>query len=246
MDALQPYATDSVNIFSIIQSVDKLDKLTPEAVTKELVQKGLSEAQAKQALESIKKAEKSDNISEIEQLVTALGVPAGAITFVPTLARGLDYYTGMIFEIVVPEYGAGSCGGGGRYDNLIENLGGPATPAVGVAFGFDRMVEAATELELIPTSGGPQVLAAMFSEATQTETLKAASELREQGISVEVYPAFDKLAKQFKYADQAKIPYVLIVGDEEAKTNQVSLKNMQSGEQEQLSLSLVRDKIQNS
>jgi len=229
---LKPFTTDRVDVFSIIQSIDKLDKMKPEAVVAELVKKGLKKAAAEETLSKIKKAEKSSNLTEIEQTIYDLGVPKASVIFTPTLARGLDYYTGMIFEIIVPQYGAGSCGGGGRYDQLIENLGGPATPAVGAAFGFDRMVEAASQLGLIPTEGGPTVLAAMFSQETQAETLQAVSQLRQQGIAVEVYPAFDKLAKQFKYANQAKIPYVLLVGEEEAKAGQVSLKNMQSGKQE--------------
>lgn len=232
INTLEPYANKEVDVFSIIQSVDKLDKQTPEQVTKELEAKGLTKEVAKSVLTSIKKAEKSANLQEIEQAVYALGIPEEAIVFTPTLARGLDYYTGMICEIVVPEYGAGSCGGGGRYDNLIADLGGPNTPAVGVAFGFDRMVEAATQLGLIPEVTGPQVLAAMFSKETQSATLQAVSKLRAKGIEVEVYPAYDKLNKQFKYANQNDIPYVLIVGEEEVKKDEISLKNMTSGEQQ--------------
>jgi histidyl-tRNA synthetase len=237
--ALEPFANKELNVFSIIQSIDKLDKVSSEDVTKELVAKGLPKAKAEAALASIKKAAKSKNIAEIEQIAVSLGIPVDTIVYTPTLARGLDYYTGMIFEISVPQYSAGSCGGGGRYDNLIANLGGPAIPAVGVAFGFDRVVEAASALNLIPDSGGTQILAAMMSETTQTEILKAVSQLRAKGISVEVYPAFDKLAKQLKYANQAKIPYVLIVGEEEAKSGQVALKNMATGEQKTLPIDQV-------
>ncbi|MFH2118180.1 MAG: histidine--tRNA ligase, partial [Candidatus Paceibacterota bacterium] len=235
MATLKPFATKQVDVFSIIQSIDKLDKQSPEQVTKELISKGLTKAQANQILVSIKKAEKSTNLKEIEQNLFALGVPKKSIVFTPSLARGLDYYTGMIFEIIVPEYGVGSCGGGGRYDNLIADLGGPNIPATGVAFGFDRLVEAANQLGLIPTTGGPRVLAAMLSEKTSAQTLQAVNQLREQNISVEVYPAFDKLGKQLKYADQNDIPYVLIVGEDEAKNDQVALKNMETGEQQTLS-----------
>lgn len=236
MATLEPFATDTVSVFSIIQSVDKLDKMKPEDVAAELVSKGLSASDAKEVLSNIKNAEKSENLREIEQILTSLGVPQENLVFTPTLARGLDYYTGMIFEIVVPEYGAGSCGGGGRYDNLIGDLGGPSIPAVGFAFGFDRLVEAAVSLGLVPTEGGAQVLAAMIGPETQAQTLVAVTALRRQGIAVEVYPSLAKLGKQFKYADQNGIPYVLIVGEEEAKANQVSLKNMKTGEQQTLSL----------
>lgn len=234
LNTLKPFATDEVTVFSIIQSIDKLDKVSPEEVAKELVAKGLPKEQAEQVLVSIKKAEKSYNLAKIEQIATSLGVPDEVLVYSPTLARGLDYYTGMIVEIVIPQYDGGSVGGGGRYDNLIGELGGPKIPAVGLAFGFDRVVEAATQLGLISATNGTKVLAAMLDESTQAETLQAVAMLREQGISVEVYPAFDKLAKQLKYANQAGIPYVLLVGEEEAKSGQVSLKNMATGEQQTL------------
>ena len=236
LTTLKPFTTKTVDVFSIIQSIDKLDKQSPKQVTKELIGKGLTKTQASQVLSSIKKAEKSNNLVKIEQNIYALGVPKNSVIFSPTLARGLDYYTGMIFEIMVPAYGAGSCGGGGRYDNLIKNLGGPDIPATGVGLGFDRIVEAATKLDLIPKIGGPKVLATMFSKETQVETLQVVNQLRQQNISVEIYPAFDKLAKQFKYANQAKIPYVLIIGEEETEKNQISLKNMTNGEQKTLTL----------
>lgn len=234
--AVESFATDTVGVFSIIQSIDKLDKLSPEAVATELVAKGLSKAAAEQVLSQIKKAEKSTNLAEIEQILSDLGVPSEAVVFTPALARGLDYYTGMIFEAVIPEYGAGSCGGGGRYDNLIGDLGGPTIPAVGFAFGFDRVVEAAKELGLIPTTGGTQVLAALLSQDTRPATLEAVAQLRQNGTAVEIYPTVDKLAKQLKYANQNDIPYILMIGEEEAKTEQVSLKNLATGEQALLSL----------
>lgn len=234
MGTLAPFATETVSVFSIIQSVDKLDKMKPEAVAAELISKGLTAEQASGVLSNIKKAEKSRNLQEIEQLIKSLGVPTEAIAFSPTLARGLDYYTGMIFEVVIPEYGSGSCGGGGRYDTLISDLGGPSVPAVGFAFGFDRVVEAATQLGLIPDASGVQILAVMLDENTQKETLQAVMQLRQKGIAVEIYPAFDKPTKQFKYANQAGIPYTLVVGEREARTGQVSVKNMITGEQQTL------------
>jgi histidyl-tRNA synthetase len=237
INTLQPFTTDSVNVFSLIQSIDKLDKMKPEEVVAELMEKGLEKSSAEKALSTIKSAEKSDNLKQIEQIIFDLGVPAEAVQFSPTLARGLDYYTGMIFEIIVPDYGVGSCGGGGRYDKLINDLGGPEMPAVGVAFGFDRMVEAATELGIIPGNQGVEVLIANFDEKTLPQTLRVAQELRAQNIKSELYPAIEKLGKQFKYADQNQISYVCIVGEEEAKNGTVSLKNMKTGNQQSLPLS---------
>ncbi|NCN45190.1 MAG: histidine--tRNA ligase [Candidatus Pacebacteria bacterium CG10_big_fil_rev_8_21_14_0_10_36_11] len=233
---LQPFTNEQVNVFSLIQSIDKLDKIKPEDVVAELVKKGLEKSKAEEALTSIKNAEKSVNLSNIEQNVYSLGIPKEALEFSPILARGLDYYTGMIFEIIIPEYPVGSCGGGGRYDQLIRDLGGPNMPATGVAFGFDRIVEAATALELIPINQGVEVLVANFDKNTLTETLLATQQLRKLGVKTELYPETDKLGKQFKYADQNKMPYVLIVGEEEAKNKTVSIKNMKTGNQTTISL----------
>ncbi|HEY5574967.1 MAG TPA: histidine--tRNA ligase, partial [Anaerolineales bacterium] len=147
---LKPFATEQVDVFSIIQSIDKLDKQSEASVIEELVDKGLESQEAQEAMAAIQGAPISDNLREIVDASLNLGVPEDVIEYNPTLARGLDYYTGMIFEVFVPEYPVGSFAGGGRYDQLIEQLGGPSIPATGIAFGFDRMVEGAIQLGLIP------------------------------------------------------------------------------------------------
>jgi histidyl-tRNA synthetase len=168
--------------------------------------------------------------------VGRLGVPAGALEFSPMLARGLDYYTGAIFEVYVPGFSSGSLAGGGRYDGLIEQLGGPAVPATGIAFGFDRVVEAATKLGLVPSRGrGADVLVTVFDETTADASLAAAARLRAAGVRCEVYPATDKMGKQLKLANQKAIPVVVIVGPDEAKESRVTVKNMTSGAQETVS-----------
>jgi histidyl-tRNA synthetase len=239
---LQPFATEAVNVFSIIQSIDKLDKMSAENVQTELVSKGLTQNKAKEAMKSVQSATPSENLQKILAAIKQLGVPETALQFEPTLARGLDYYTGMIFEVILPEYPVGSCGGGGRYDKLIEQLGSVDVPAVGIAFGFDRMVEAAVQLNLIPASvSDARVLVTIFDEQNQTKALELAAKLRKSNIATEVYPGIDKLGKQFKLADQKKIPYVAIIGEEEAAQDVVMLKNMQSGEQKKMSVEEVID-----
>lgn len=234
---LKPFATKQVDIFSIIQSVDKLDKLSPEEVVAELEKKGLTTDQAKQALSSINKTDMSDNLKQIVDSSLALGVPEKSLKFTPTLARGLDYYTGMIFEVILLDYSGGSCGGGGRYDKLISDLGGVDLPAVGIAFGFDRMVEAASELDLIPLKGiGTQVLITLFDQQYVEQTLQIAGRMRQNKINTEIYPASDKLAKQIKLANQKQIPWVIIMGEEEAKQQTVTLKRMSDGQQWTISL----------
>jgi histidyl-tRNA synthetase len=229
---LKPFATEQVDVFSIIQSIDKLDKQSEATVIEELVDKGLERQEARAAMTAIQGAPISDNLREIVDAAINLGVPEEVIEYNPTLARGLDYYTGMIFEVFVPEYPVGSFAGGGRYDQLIEQLGGPSIPATGIAFGFDRMVEGAIELGLIPLKESiTQVLVTVFDRETQKYSLKIAGQLREAGIRTEVYPELDRLGKQLKTADQKEIPYVVIVGPDEAEQGMATVRDMRTGEQ---------------
>lgn len=234
---LESFATDDVSVSSIIQSIDKLDKKSTEDVTQELVAKGLQEDSASQALVAINSANKSDNLQSIIDSAVQLGVPENSLEFTPTLARGLDYYTGMIFEGILPGQ-SGSVGGGGRYDQLIESLGGPSTPAVGFGLGFDRTVQAALDQGLVPTDDNiTRALVTVFSPDLQGQALKVARELRSAGINTEVYPdSTDKLGKQLKYANKKNIPFVLVIGEDEVRDNTVTLKNMETTKQSTLSL----------
>lgn len=230
--AIEPFATEAVNTMSIIQTIDKLDKQTKEEVTAELVTKGLTQDAAADVLSSIAKQQPSAALQTIIDVAIALGVPKDWIKFNPALARGLDYYTGLIFEGKVNGF-SGSVGAGGRYDKLIEQLSGVSIPAVGFGIGFDRTVEVATELNLLPENlNTTKVLVTLFDETTQAESLKIATALRNNNVPTEVYPTLDKLGKQFKYADQKGIPYVIIIGSDELSQGKVTLKNMQSGEQQ--------------
>ncbi|MBU0978351.1 histidine--tRNA ligase [Patescibacteria group bacterium] len=244
LKALQPLAINAVDVMSIIQSIDKLDKQTPDQVIQELAAKGLTQSNAQQALQSIQTAQITDSLKQIQSQAQSLGIPPKEIVFTPTLARGLDYYTGMIFEVQIPDYSAGSCAGGGRYDQLIKALGGPDTPAVGVAFGFDRVVEAADQLSLLPVGQATtQVLVTIFDDESQVESLKVASQLRQAGIRVEVYPAVDKLARQFKLADQKQIPFALVIGQTEIEKGLVTLKDMRTRTQSEVTIASVISQI---
>lgn len=242
MSTLSQFATDQVPVMSIIQSVDKLDKMPAVAVIEELVSKGLEQSQAEYALANIQKQQPSPELQSIIESCQSLGVSAQDVKFSPTLARGLDYYTGMIFEVWLPEYTSGSCGGGGRYDNLIQQLGGPAVPAVGIAFGFDRMVEAATQLGLIKVDQEQtQVLVCLFSPETQSASLELATRLRSSNIATEVYPKLDNIGKQIGYANQIGVQYVAILGDEEIANNTVTVKNLKTTEQKTVGIGEVVD-----
>lgn len=237
ISTLSPYSTEDVPVASIIQSIDKLDKLSEEQVADELVSKGLSVKQAEQAIIAIKQAEPTQELQKIIELAQALGVPESSLKFTPTIARGLDYYTGMIFEIVVPEFTGGSLGGGGRYDNLIKDLSGLDMPAVGVGIGFDRTVEAAVQLGLVPVSGATaQILVTVFDDTFRQESAQITQQLRQAGVSAELYTQSAKLGKQFKYAGRRGIPYVIVIGEEESAKQQINLKDMQTGEQQTLTI----------
>ncbi|MDP4010874.1 MAG: His/Gly/Thr/Pro-type tRNA ligase C-terminal domain-containing protein, partial [Candidatus Roizmanbacteria bacterium] len=152
--------------------------------------------------------------------------------FEPSIARSFAYSSGPIWEVVIPESSGGSVLGGERYDNLIESISGVKIPATGFGLGFDRTLEAALELGLVPkTEAVAQVLVTIFDETLLGESIKIATRLRDEGITTDIYPnSSDKLGKQMKYANDKQIPFVLILGPDEVKNGVISLKNMQTGE----------------
>ncbi len=173
--------------------------------------------------------------------LTSLGQAAGTIALAPNLARGLSYYTGAIMEINVPDL-AGSLGGGGRYDNLVGMFSGKDVPACGFSLGLERIIVVMTEREMFPPSlvdAPAEVLVTLWNEESAGESLALASELRREGLRVDVYPEADKLGKQFKYAASRGVPFVAVVGDEERQRGEIALKNMTSGEQQTVSRELV-------
>ncbi len=237
---------ETVYLFQVIQSIDKLDKVGKAGVIKELVNKGLKEDRALTILKAIQNSKQDENLDNIINTAIMLGIPKENIIFTPTLARGLDYYTSMIFEIQIPEYKVGSCGGGGRYDKLIGQLSGKPVPAVGVGLGFDRITQAAEQLNLIPDDiNGVEVLVVNFDPNYLDKALQITSKLRKQGISTEIYIDNVKLNKQFKYAEEQGINYVVIVGEDEINQNKVTLKNIQTRDQEMLSIKSLIEKLSN-
>jgi histidyl-tRNA synthetase len=216
----------------ILQSIDKLDKKPAEEVREELSAKGLNSSQISDIFQEIKSAKPNQNLEEIISLAEKLG--AKNISFDPTLVRGLDYYTGAIFETVVTEPHVGSVTGGGRYNNLIKTLGGPDLPATGSTIGLDRICDVVRELNLWPdlAPSSTQVLITIFSSESTDLSLILARSLREASVNTELYPEEAKLDKQLKYADKKGIPFAAIIGPDEAKNNTVTLKNLQSGTQE--------------
>lgn len=160
------------------------------------------------------------------------------IHFEPTLARGLDYYTGIIIEVEVADYQAGSVGGGGRYNNLIGMFANRSIPAVGFAFGFDRIIEGMDEQHLFPEHlTTTQVLVTVFSEDLLSKSIEMTYRLRAGGINTEVYlDPSAKMEKQLKYADQKHIPYAVIIGPEEAEKQKIQIKNLITREQNETTI----------
>lgn len=237
-ETIKPFASTRLSIPSIIQTIDKLDKVKEAGVIQELITKGMPKENAEILLKNLSETKLPVNLQVILDQAQKLGVPNDVFEFQPYLARGLDYYTGLIFEGVVPEYASGSVGGGGRYDNLISDLGGPNVPAVGFAVGFDRTVEVLEKLKLIPTlDNGTRVLVTIFDEMLSAIALDIAKILRTEGINTEVIPTTtDKIGKQLKYADSKNIPFVIIIGPDESKESKISIKNMQTGEEKKVDI----------
>ncbi|CAN5469306.1 histidine--tRNA ligase [soil metagenome] len=184
-----------------------------------------------------------------EFLRISTGTPSdGHIRFHPSLARGLSYYTGAIFEIGLNRNDfAGSIGGGGRYDGLIGMFGKEQIPACGFSLGLERILVVMEERGMFPPeiaeSTAADVMVTIWNEDTISDSLKLAAELRKQGIRVTIYPEADKLGKQFKYADSIGIPFVTVLGDEEAKAGRVKLKNMSTGEEWMLKPAEIGSKV---
>jgi histidyl-tRNA synthetase len=235
-------------------AIDKLDKIGQEAVLEELKTKDFTEAQLTKLLPIFNlKGSHSDifptlrtllkdsstglkGIEELErvyELTEKLGLSNAFVETDLTLARGLSYYTGAIFEVKILNVQMGSVCGGGRYDNLTGVFGLPNVSGVGISFGIDRIYDVMNELNLFPSkdSNATKLLICAFDETTFEHALPLVTKLRSKGINTELYPEPLKIKKQLSYADDKKIPFALLIGEDEMNSNIYSLKNMTTGEQ---------------
>lgn len=250
-------ASDKLIDFTV--ALDKLDKIGEDGVKKEMTEKGITaDAIAKvqplfqfsgtfaekiQQLSSLL-ADSAEGMKGVEELrficdnVANLGLSAATLDLDVTLARGLNYYTGAIFEVAAPKTVAmGSIGGGGRYDDLTGIFGLKNMSGVGISFGLDRIYLVIEELGLFPQTV-TATSAALFLNYGHKEALyamQAIGKLRQAGVRVELYPDAAKLAKQFQHADKRGIPYAVLVGETEMEAGTYALKNLASGEQQNLS-----------
>lgn len=257
LSGLAEFAGISDKLIDFTVALDKLDKIGKDCVTKEMNEKGISdEAIAKvdflfdaslpsESVLSILKekfAGSETGTKGVEELEFVLKTLAGLgltdqLVFNITLARGLDYYTGAIFEVKAEGVEMGSIGGGGRYDNLTEVFGVKNVPGIGISFGLDRIYLVLEELGLFPESSekNTRYLFANYGDTEAIAATRLISKIRKQGISAELYPESSKLKKQFTYAEKKGIPYLVFLGEEEIKNSSVTVKNLETSEQKTLS-----------
>lgn len=246
-------------LIDITVSLDKLDKIGVEKVKLELTTKGISN----EAIEKLEplflfKGSNEDKINLLNDFlkdsevgmqgikeiifvcdcIKDLGLRTAKLSININLARGLDYYTGAIFEVKTNEIELGSIGGGGRYDNLTGVFGLNDVSGVGISFGFDRICIVLEELGLFPEniSSTVKVMIVNFGEKEGLHCLKLLKKLRENAVSAELYPSASKLKKQLQYADSKIVKYVLLVGEKEIESEIYTLKNMVDGSQKSLTL----------
>ena len=229
---------------TVAQSIDKLDKNDKEEVKRELIEKGLQKSNIDKLFNNLDSAIPDKYLSEVISFAKKLNV-SESLEFTPTLSRGLDYYTGPIFETVVEEPKIGSITGGGRYDKLLKNLGGIDLLAVGTTIGLDRVCDVIEELNLWPNiqKTNSKVLVTIFSEELVEKSLEVTQSLREKNINTEIFQSVESLDKQLKYADKKGIPYVAIIGPEEVEKNIITLKDLNKKTQEKNSLEEVISKL---
>ena len=222
--------------YDAIVAIDKLKKIGKDGVIEDMKAKGISIEDAQKYLNIVLNLKPNETISIILNYLKEQGFDPAWYEFDPTIARSFSYSSGPIWEIEIPGI-KGSVLGGERFDNLIEKIAGFKIPATGFGLGFDRTLEAAEELGLLPQlKATAKVLVTVFSKKLLSESLKVASILRDLDVATEVYTETeDKLSKQFKYASKKGTPWTIVIGPEEIEKKVVQLKNMQTGEQQQVS-----------
>ena len=265
LSGIAEYIGEPDHIVDITVAIDKLDKIGLENVNAELLAKGISNAaveklqpilllkgtnteklaQLKQTLSSSEVGQKG--IEETETILNAtseLALPY-ELELDLTLARGLNYYTGAILEVKALDVAIGSISGGGRYDNLTGVFGMNGVSGVGISFGADRIYDVLNQLDLYPKNAveRTKLLFIAFGNNELNACVKMAAQARSNGINTEIYPELTKIKKQMTYADNNKIPFVAIVGENELNEGKVMLKNMQTGEQKLLSMEEVIETI---
>ncbi|MBB5397042.1 histidine--tRNA ligase [Mucilaginibacter sp. AK015] len=254
------------NIIDMTVAIDKLDKIGFDGVVKELHERGFSQADIDtikpiillegsndDKLSSLRDALKNstiglqgcDEIQTVFDYIAACKPLTAKLELDITLARGLNYYTGAIFEVKTNEVAMGSIGGGGRYDDLTGMFGLKGLTGAGISFGADRIYDVLEELNLFPQSAeqSTQVLICCFDEQGEKYGLPLLQSLRSQNTNAELYPAGAKIKKQMEYANNKHIPYTVLIGSDEMQSGLLTFKNMETGEQEKLTADDILKKL---
>lgn len=241
-------------------AIDKLDKIGEDGVRKEMTERNIPVNSQDivfallkhKDIPSLRAAMSVDHavpggLEEMDRVFTYLegSQLKNKVEFDITLARGLGYYTGCIFEVTAVDAEMGSLGGGGRYDNLTGVFGWPDVPGVGISFGAERIYDVMESKGLFPANvqAGPKVLLAAFDEASHQYAFRCVSQIRQAGISADLYPEPGKLKKPFKYATDIGCTYIAIAGDAEMSNGKLMLKHLDSGNQEELTVAMVIDRL---
>lgn len=223
--------------YEAIVAIDKIKKIGRDGVIEDMVKKNIPLDQAQAYLAQLENLQPNDTLKTIFSALKNYGFDESWYEFDKSIARSFSYSDGPIWEISIPGYTSGSVLGGERYDGLVEKIAGVSIPGTGFGLGFDRTLEAAEQFGLLPNNETiVDVLMASYSPVTQATAIQVNQQLRQAGLKVELYPAFDKLGKQFKFADRKKINWVIVIGEDEQSKGLLNLKNMQSGEQQQLTV----------
>jgi histidyl-tRNA synthetase len=229
----------------IIRAIDKIDKIGRDAVLEE-IEKGdpnLVEP-SKAYIDGTATLAYDEQLKNLRNQIVALGVPEKNIKIDQTVARGLDYYTSTVFEIIIPSKPEfGSVCGGGRYDSLVDQYSKDSLPAVGGSIGIDRLLDALESTGDVAANAVVKVLVLNQDEQLQNEYIKVATTLRLAGINTEIYYEPAKLEKQFKYAENKIIPYALIIGQDEQARGVVKLKDLTTREQQELTVEQVLETL---
>lgn len=223
----------------IIRAIDKIKKIGEGEVIAEIEKLGKTQQEAIKIIDFLRNLMPSETFMKLFDYLKLLNIPEARVEFDATLARGLDYYTSTIFEIEVDGYDVGSVCGGGRYDQLIGMFANNSIPAVGAAFGFDRIIEAMEALNLFPDLTkvpNVRVLVCVFNAELLPKSIELLNYIRKAGINAELYDnPIEKLEKQIKYADKKGIMYAAIVGPDEVNGNTVTIKNLRIKDQQTVS-----------
>lgn len=239
---------------AIITTIDKIDKIGLEKVIEECQKIGLSEQQAEKLKDflSIKTIDQlnaeNDTLAQgISEVTEVMGYNIPNLKFEISLARGADYYTGCIFEVICKDIAFGALGGGGRYDNLTEMFGKKDLTGVGISFGFERIYDVLESLQKYPSNlqTAPTLLFLHFGEAEKKYAFEQLQKVRKTNISAEIYLDNAKMKKQMKYANSKGVEYICIIGSNEMESGKLTLKNMPTGQQENISIEDIIKKLSN-